>query len=459
VIEQLAWGREWQTAYFKHPPLPAWIVESVAAISGRWPPAQYVVGPLASALAMFAIWRLARAMLGEQRALVAVLAQEGVVYFTIFTPEFNHNVVLLPLWSAVGLAGYRACLEPGSKRVICARWAWFGALAALGLLGKYTTILLLLPLLLLAVLHPGLRRAWAGVGPWIALVVALMLLLPHLLGLWRIDFAPLWFPFERAPGATHWYDHILNPLLFAVAQFGDIAAALLALALLAWRRPGEERVAAPSVSLSKEQRAYLWTITWAPVGIALAASVLLGLHLKDMWGYPMWCFIGLFLIAEAIGPLTEHGWERFCIAWLVILVTVPIVFVVQHTIGGYLLRKPSRWQFPGSELANMVEQRWHTVLGNVPLRIVAGDVWIAGDVAFYGRERPSVFIDADSFKSPWITPDALSRQGAVVIWQEPQAPLDRFPTAERQPPIELPYVPSLGHQPARFEWAIVPPRP
>src|SRR6185295_146769 len=165
-------------------------------------------------------------------------------------------------------AGWRAWFEPGSKWTSRGRWAWFGALAALGVLGKYTTALLLMPMLALAVLHPRLRRTCAGPGPWIALAVALGLVLPHLLGLWRIDFAPLFFPFERAPGPAHWYDHIVNPLLFSVAQFGDVAATLLALALLAWRRPGEAPSLPQSVALAPVQRAYLWTITWAPAGLA-----------------------------------------------------------------------------------------------------------------------------------------------------------------------------------------------
>src|SRR5690348_17046047 len=57
VIEQLAWGREWQLAYFKHPPLVAWVLESIATSSDGWPPAIYLAGPLASALALVAVWR------------------------------------------------------------------------------------------------------------------------------------------------------------------------------------------------------------------------------------------------------------------------------------------------------------------------------------------------------------------------------------------------------------------
>jgi hypothetical protein len=112
-------------------------------------------------------------------------------------------------------------------------------------------------------------------------------------------------------------------------------------------------------------------------------------------------------------------------------------------------------------LASVVEQRWHQVAGGAPLAIVSGDVWLAGNIAFYGEERPSVFIDADPRKSPWITRAALAHEGAVFIWQErlgAPAWLDNFPAAHREAPIELAYVPPLGHAPARFGWAILPPQ-
>jgi 4-amino-4-deoxy-L-arabinose transferase-like glycosyltransferase len=454
VIEQLAWGREWQIVYFKHPPLPAWILESVAVVFGRWPGAMYFAGALSSALALLAMWRLSCALIGRQRALYAMLAQECVLYFTIFTPEFNHNVVLLPLWAAIGLAGCHAFIRDRG-------WVWLGLLVALGMLGKYTTALLVVSLLGLPVLHPRFRRVWRTPGPYVALLVALAVLLPHILGLWHIGFSPLFFPFERAPAAHHWYDHFVFPMLFAAAQLGDVAPALLVVALLFRRRGNELVSAALQGPLAAEERAYLWTITWAPVGLAVVASLVLGLHLKDMWGYPMWCFIGLFLIAEVVGPITPGGTRRFALGWAVVMAVVGGVFTVQQTVGGYLLQKPVRTQFPGRELAQVVEQRWHQLAGGAPLAIVGGDVWLAGNIAFYADQRPSVFIDADARKSPWITPGRIAREGAVFIWQDASGVppwLSGFPTAQREPPIELAYIPSLGHPPARLDWAILLPR-
>jgi hypothetical protein len=153
--------------------------------------------------------------------------------------------------------------------------------------------------------------------------------------------------------------------------------------------------------------------------------------------------------------------RRFAVGWASVLVVVAGVFTIQQTFGGYLVRKPLRTQFPGRELARTVEHRWRQLAGGAPLTVVAGDVWLAGNVAFYGDDRPSVFIDADTRKSPWITPELIARGGAVFVWQDSVGVppwLGNYPAAQRQPPIELSYVPALRHAPARLGWAILLPK-
>jgi hypothetical protein len=92
----------------------------------------------------------------------------------------------------------------------------------------------------------------------------------------------------------------------------------------------------------------------------------------------------------------------------------------------------------------------------------ADDVWYAGNIAFaLWHERPSVLIDGDMSKSPWVHESNLACDGLVSIWQTPyerHMPLSRLHGARRQPDIELPCKTWNAAPVARFGWAIVPPK-
>lgn len=77
--------------------------------------------------------------------------------------------------------------------------------------------------------------------------------------------------------------------------------------------------------------------------------------------------------------------------------------------------------------------------------------------------KPSVYIDADSGRSPWITPERLAKEGALVVWEEkgdgtlPSQLAALIGTAtRRESTFNWPYMPS--HSPLRIGYAIVPPR-
>ena len=340
---------------------------------------------------------------GERRALLAVLAQEGVLYFTFFTPEFNHNVVLLPLWAAIGLAGYRACFEPAAaaaaadglvRRAGGTRACW----------ASTPQLLLLLPLLGWRYLHPRLRRCGLAPVPcW------------HWPSRCCCFCRTCWSVADRLRPAASFRSSARRgraigtttssfPLLFAAAQFGGVAAALLALALLAMAAQGEACLRCRSRGHAPGRNApILWTITWGPAGLAVAASLILGLHLKDMWGYPMWCFIGLFVMAEAVGPFTTGGLQRFCRGLVAILVAVPVVFAIQQTIGGVSMRKPTRAAVPRQGTRRVVDSD-----GMMPsVTSAAGHRgWRCLDGRQYRvlRRRASVRVHrCRSGQSPWIT--------------------------------------------------------
>jgi hypothetical protein len=104
------------------------------------------------------------------------------------------------------------------------------------------------------------------------------------------------------------------------------------------------------------------------------------------------------------------------------------------------------------------------------LRYVIGDVWPAGNVAWYADDRPHVFLDGNPRISPWIDPDDLKKSGGVIIWcihcgsrEEPRTESENIKAlmahAEVQAPLTLKRMTFANVSPAEIGWAILPPTP
>src|SRR6266478_6196356 len=181
LIEALTYGREWQLGYDKLPPLPWWLVELVYRVIGV-DAAYYALAQIAVVSAFAAVWLTARPLVGAVGALVAVLILDGMHYFHFTAAKFNHDVIQLPLWALAGYA-FHAALRRG--RMI--HWLLLGAALGLSLWAKYFVVVLAAPLALFLLLDRDARPALATPGPWMALVVALVILTPHLVWLVRND--------------------------------------------------------------------------------------------------------------------------------------------------------------------------------------------------------------------------------------------------------------------------------
>src|SRR5690606_7476285 len=63
-----------------------------------------------------------------------------------------------------------------------------------------------------------------------------------------------------------------------------------------------------------------------------------------------------------------------------------------------------------------------------PLEILIGDSEIAGGFAAFVDPRPSVLLDGNLQRSPWLTPERLRNEGALVVWRM-SSPHDTPPPA------------------------------
>src|ERR1700734_2007219 len=212
LIEALTYGREWQLGYDKLPPLPWWLVEIMHRAFGT-DAAYYALAQAAVIIAFIAVWATARPLVGATGALIAVLIIDGMHYFQYTAVKFNHDVIQLPFWALAGYAFHAAL-----KRGRLAHWLLLGFAFGSALWAKYFVVVLATPYALFLIFDRDARRALATPGPWLALIVALVIAAPHVVWLFQSDFLPLAYAEHRASDVRGWYDPVLHPAAFIGSQ-------------------------------------------------------------------------------------------------------------------------------------------------------------------------------------------------------------------------------------------------
>jgi hypothetical protein len=455
LIEALTYGREWQLGYDKLPPLPWWSIELLHRTIGI-DAAYYALAQLAVIAAFGAVWATARPLVGATGALVALLILDGLHYFHFTAAKFNHDVIQLPLW---GLAGW--AFHAGLKRGQLRQWMLLGLAIGAALWAKYFVVVLAMPLTLFLLLDRDARKALATPGPWIALVLALAVMAPHLVWLVRNDFLPFAYASARAAPVRGPLDHLLHPAQFAVGQLVFMLPALLIGALLFWPKSSAPAAPSPAASADALDRRIVTLLTFGPAAATIALSALSGRGTIAMWGYPLWLFLGLWLVLQAGAPAPAR-FARIATVWAGVFAVFALAFTFNYSLLPALDHRYRAVFYPGDRLADELSRRFRAATGR-SLAYVIGEMWDGGNVAHYAREQPRVLIDGDPRRAPWIDLGDLINKGAVVVWTGGDP--DVMPVglrriageAQVQPPFTLPY--RRGDGTLTVGWAILRPQP
>jgi hypothetical protein len=453
IIEGVAYGQEWQIGYWKHPPLPWWLIDIVRRVAGPrvWP--LFLLGQLAVVLCFWAVWRLGCAMLRPVEALVAVMLLDGCVVFNVRTMEFNHNIVQLPIWGLAGWSVHRALVDRRRSD-----WMLVGLWLALAFYAKYAAVTLIAPLLLFSAVDRGARRCWRTPGPYLAILVFFVVLAPHLVWLVHGDFSPVNFAMSRANKADGLW-RLASVTAARVRSALSLIALVVALfGVLIW---GRSRVPPEAAGADPFARRYLLVLAVGPIVTAFAMLLAMGRIMGSGWAYQFWCFIGLLLVVWWRPVIDGAALKRFVIAWGVltsVLMGVQTAAQLFHVGGG------ERWatQFPGDRFAAIVTETWQRETGQ-RLAYVVGDFWLAGNVIFFSPDPPRMFHDASLRFSPWIDVSDVRRRGAVLLWpaaRDPEMPAGwraLFPAAAGRAPLAIRVTTLRGVREWRIGWAVLRP--
>src|SRR6202795_1461014 len=210
----LAYGREYQVGTNLGPPLAFWLADTAFRAAGNHVFGVYLLAQLCAITTFLTLYRLSRAIVGGQQAVLAVLLTMTVTAFSSPGVEFGPLVLARPLWALLLLHSWQLI---GQGR----RNAWFAWSIEAGLLLLTTSAAIGLLLLLVgfALATARARRTLMSFDPLFALVVIVVLALPYLIWLIRADTLalPPWPAVADLSGrARHWAG-LLGGLLLAIS--------------------------------------------------------------------------------------------------------------------------------------------------------------------------------------------------------------------------------------------------
>lgn len=406
VSEAIAWGQQWQWGYDRDPYLVGWLAYSVSWLTGHSVWAIYLLSQVCVLTTFWAVWRLAVQLpLSQAQALVAVFLLEGVFYYNFATPEFNDNVLQLPLWALTVSFLYSALL---SQRLL--PWLLTGLWAGLALMAKYYTIMLMVPILIVILGTATGRQSFKSHGIYSAMLVGLLIIFPNIDWQYQHGFQYVGWALSRAPGVGAWYGHLSMPLLFGLTQLLVLLPGGL---LYFWIVRSLQRRQSP---LTAFDGIFLDLMAWGPLLTTLAYAAVTGTRMHSMWGMPLFSFAGLWLVCRFWPAIGELELRRASSGALFSCFMALVIYSSSVLLPPYLSGHAKKVSYPAVELAELVEWVWHQHHAQA-LPFVAGTPReLAATVAVYSKEHPIPFFDWDAVVCPWVDIDKMRRQGAVFVW-------------------------------------------
>jgi len=412
-MEQLVWMQSLEWGYYKHPPFPTWWVHFWTSLLGRNIWVTFFAAQLNVVIMLFFVWRIALMVISPARAFAAVVLTSLLIYHGVHGIMANHNTLqLMPvgllLW--LSLLAVRHCDGKGGWW----RWALVGMAAALCLLTKYTAVLWMGVLLAWMLQDPRMRswKAWGGVA--LALIVCVALVVPHIEWLVREGFPTLNYADEALKGqhdqddVGHW-GRLLMFLLIQLARALPLLLGLALMYLMVRRAPRQPAHATPA----QQEWRFVAFMAAGPILLTCMAGAV-GVRLGSAWAATFFVLLGV----QVMRWVPEVSGRRIVKSALIAGLLLELLLASGMAVGsGWLVEvtgRQSRSNFPSAQLGRELDKVWieHATM---PMRLVVGETWLAGNVSVRSVYQPMVFIDADHHKSPWIKPSLLEDCGALIV--------------------------------------------
>lgn len=280
----LHWSLDLDWGYFSKPPMVALMIWLSTHLFGMEEWAVKLSSPVLYTATALLIWHMGHQWFSPKAGRWAAVLFASMPLIGFNSLFVTTDAPLLFFWALTILLFQRALAQPRKT----GRWLLAGLAGGLGLLSKYSMILLPASLLLWLLLEKDRRQALLRPGFWLAVATAFLVFLPNLWWNWQNDFISFQHTAEISQLDRQWFhpQRFVEFLLGQVVVVGPLTAWM---GMVAWRNRQK-----PATSAQQPLSLAGW-LAW-PTWILLATLALLS-RANLNWAAP--ATIGFALLAGA----------------------------------------------------------------------------------------------------------------------------------------------------------------
>ncbi len=408
--------------YLDHPPMVAVLIRTGTWLFGDTEFGVRVMAVICWLITAGFSYALTRSLYGRATAFRAVLLLSILPVFFSIGLIMTPDAPLTACWSGLIYFLYRALLLEKPKA-----WLGVGISLGLGMFSKYTIALLGPAIVLFMLIDPKSRKWLLKPGPYLAVLIALLIFSPVIV--WNIEHNWASFIFQgerRVTGLTHFSTHVLiGQVLLLLTPAGFLG-------LLAFLSYGRGLFVSSSPASGGRTHLFFLLLTLAPLSVFFFFSLTKEVQLN--WTGPLWLAVIPFIAATMAGDGDAPafiGWGRRL--WpstgivLLLLFGLCLHYYSLGIPGVTTLERPflTGWDGVARTVDRMVEAEKEKT-GKRPLVVGMDKYQIASGLAFY---RYKDAVSARDTRPDRVIGETLSRHifglpGLMYAYWFPPATLD-----------------------------------
>ncbi len=374
TIEALAWGSNLDWGFSKHPPFSAFLVNLFYFAFGSNDWAYYFLSQICVIISFLFVWELSKDFFSNRiYSILSILILEAIVFFNYTTPEFNVYVSQLPLKAGLVYFFWKSI---NIKKLIY--WILTGVFAALGILTHYSFIFIILSLFIYFILFVKKDKK-IMINFLISFSLFIIILIPHLFWLLENNFETINYAFNRTGiDNKSLFNHILNPALFILKQIGILSLFFAILFSIISIR----KIRSIKFYSLENRKLFLLSVNFLPLILVFFISLISGAKIRTMWMSTFYLFFGLLFFYYLKNIINLNKIKNFLFTICFLFFLSPITYLYVSISNDF-----KRTDFPGKEIARLVQNKWNDNFNN-EIKIIVGDEWSAGNLSYHLHSRP-----------------------------------------------------------------------